>query len=137
MSDLINYITRVEGANLLCVGVKSLWVMEKKGLIPTPAVKIHNDKTGRPNIGYDRAIFEAWAKTNPVKHSGYQDPEKRRKHYEDKAVATANKEVVRDVWNVRSNKNKKNFEYSGKAADIILFLQPKLLHRGLKFSNQD
>jgi hypothetical protein len=27
--------------------------------------------------------------------------------------------------------------YSGKAADIILFLQPKLLNRGLKFSNQE
>jgi hypothetical protein len=40
-----------------------------------------------------------------------------------------------DVWGVR--KGKKPFIYSGKQADIILFLQPKLLYRGLKFSNQD
>ena len=30
MSDLINYITRVEGAELLGVGMKSLCNMEKK-----------------------------------------------------------------------------------------------------------
>jgi hypothetical protein len=50
MSDLINYITRVEGSELLGVGIKSLANMEKKGLIPTPAVRIQNDKTGRPRL---------------------------------------------------------------------------------------
>jgi hypothetical protein len=44
---------------------------------------------------------------------------------------------IEDVWNIRGRmKKRKNFQYTGKAADIILFLQPKLLYRGLKFSNQ-
>jgi hypothetical protein len=135
MSDLINYITRVEGSELLGVGIKSLANMEKKGLIPTPAVRIQNDKTGRPNIGYDRAIFVAWVKTNPVKHPGYKDAEKRLQHYAAKEIATANEFVKGDLWNIR--KNRKNFEYNGMAADIIIFCQPELLNRGLKFSNQD
>jgi hypothetical protein len=51
-------------------------------------------------------------------------------------TATAKKQKVNDVWNIRKSGNKP-FVYSGKAADIILFLQPKLLYRGLKFSNQN
>jgi hypothetical protein len=137
MSDLINYITRMEGAELLGVGMRALCNMEKKGLVPTPSVRINNDKTGRPCQGYNREIFESWVKTNPVKHTGYQDPEKRRQHYADRASATVNKKNVQDIWNIRSAKNRKNFVYTGRQADIILFLQPKLLHRGLKFSNQD
>jgi len=131
MSDLINYITRVEGAHLLGVGVKSLWNMEKKGLIPTPAVRIQNDKTGRPNIGYDRKIFLEWVKTNPVQHPGYKNPEKRREHYADKKATNGQKIDKGDVWNIR--KNKKPIEFSGQAKNIILFCQPKLLNRGLKF----
>jgi hypothetical protein len=107
--------------------------MEKKGLIPTPAVRIHNDKTSRPNMGYDRAIFEAWVKTNPVKHKGYQDPEKRLQHYADRAAATTNDVVKGDVWNIRTGKNRKNFEYGGHAKNVILFCQPKLLYRGHNF----
>ena len=130
---MTDYITRIEGAALLGVQIKSLANMEKKGLIPTPAVRIQNDQTGRPRIAYDRAIFLEWVKTNPVKHPGYQDPEKRRENYGKKKEP---KEVKGDLWNIRKSGNKP-FVYSGKAADIILFLQPKLLHRGLKFSNQD
>lgn len=135
MSDLINYITRVEGSQLLGVGIKSLAIMEKKGLIPTPAVRIYNDKTGRPNIGYARSAFEAWVMTNPITHPGYQDPEKRRERYAEKEITQAAEKVVSDVWNIR--KPAKPFTYSGRQADIILFLQPKLLNRGLKFSNQN
>jgi hypothetical protein len=134
MSDLINYITRVEGSQLLGVGIKALANMEKKGLIPTPAVRIYNDKTGRPNIGYDRTLFVAWAKTNPITHPGYQDPEKRRKRNEDKLAAAAIKEVKSDLWNIR--KKQGNFEYSGRQADIILFCKNGLLARH-KYSNQD
>jgi hypothetical protein len=135
VSDLINYITRMEGADLLGVGIKALWNMEKKGLVPTPSVRINNDKTGRPCLGYNREIFEAWVKTNPVKHTGYLDAEKRRQHYANKATATVNKRVNQDVWNIRS-KTKKNFVYEGKAADIILFCRNNLLNRH-KFSNQE
>lgn len=41
-----------------------------------------------------------------------------------------------DVYNIRK-KGREPFVYSGRKADIILFLQPKLLYRGLKFSNED
>jgi hypothetical protein len=50
-------------------------------------------------------------------------------------TATAKKQKVDDVWNIR--KPAKPFTYSGRQADIILFLQPKLLNRGLKYSNQN
>jgi len=66
-----------------------------------------------------------------------KDPEKRRQHYANRAAATVNKKNVQDIWNIRSGKNRKNFVYSGRAADIIMFCQPKLLNRGLKFSNQE
>ena len=68
------------------------------------------------------------------KHPGYQDPEKRRQHYTNKEAATANDVIKGDVWNIR--KQRKNFEYSGMAADIILFCKNSLLSRH-KFSNQD
>jgi hypothetical protein len=60
-----------------------------------------------------------------VKHRNW---DKRRQSYAKAEEA--------DVYNIRK-KGQKPFEYSGKAADIILFLQPKLLYRGLKFSNED
>jgi hypothetical protein len=132
MSDLIDYICRNEGAALLGISAKSLWRMDQKGLIPTPSVKILNVKTKREIVAYDRAIFLAWVKTNPVKHPGFQDPEKRRDRSRP-VPTTANKEEIRDVWNIRSGKNRKNFEYSGQAKNIILFCQPKLLYRGLTF----
>jgi hypothetical protein len=37
-----------------------------------------------------------------------------------------------DVYNIRK-KGRKPFEYSGKAKNIILFCQNKLLYRGMKF----
>jgi hypothetical protein len=108
LSDLTNTITRTEAATLLGINAGSLRHMEKKGLIPTPAVSILNAKTGHINIGYDRAIFMAWVKT----------------HSEEGCFHG-------DVWNIR--KNRKNFEYKGMAKNIILFCQPKLLNRGLTF----
>jgi hypothetical protein len=127
---MTEYVTRIEGAELLGVRVKTLATMEKRGLIPTPAVRIQNDKTGRPNIAYDRAIFLAWVKTNPVKHPGYQDVEKRLENYKNKKALEV-KEVKGDLYNIR--KNRKNFEYKGRAKNIILFFQPKLLYRGFTF----
>jgi hypothetical protein len=134
VNDSEKYINRIEGAKLLGVGIKSLANMEKKGLIPTPAVRIHNDKTGRPNIGYERTAFMTFVKTNPIKHPGYKNAEKRQAHYADKAPSTKNEYVKADVWNIRSKA--KNFVYEGKAADIILFCRNNLLNRH-KYSNQD
>jgi hypothetical protein len=127
MSDLINYIPRNEGAELLGIGIKSLWRLEQKGLIPTPSVKILNVKTKREIVAYDRAIFESWVKTNPV----VKNP-RRQTHYADKAK-TAYKEVVHDVWNIRKSGRRRNFEYSGHAKNVILFCQNKLLYRGYNF----
>jgi hypothetical protein len=134
VNDSEKYINRIEGAKLLGIGIRSLINMEKKGFIPGTKIKIRNEKTKRENFAYDRALFVAWVKTNPVKHPCYQDPEKRQTHYLDKAAATVNESKKQDVWNIRSKA--KNFVYEGKAADIILFCRNNLLNRH-KYSNQD
>jgi hypothetical protein len=47
------------------------------------------------------------------------------------------KSVEEDVWNIRNRKLKNEpFVFSGLKADIILFCQPKLLYRGLKFNSE-
>ena len=110
----MKYLTRKQVAKLLGVNVREVSRLEKEGTIPV-AVKVQSSRTGRPNFCYKSEFFENF-------------------NVDDLEEVVESKGRGGDIYNVR--KSKKCFEYSGHAADVILFCQPALRNRGLKFSNE-
>ena len=128
-----NFITRQEIAHRLGVAYKVISRLDKQGHIPGPKICVSDDNIGRPKISYDRAIIEPWIETQEVKDSIENSQKCDSETGNDSFQA---REERKDVWGIRKNKNskRKNFVYSGRVADVILFCQPALLNRGHKFS---
>ena len=127
-----NFITRQEIAHRLGVAYKVISRLDKQGHIPGQKTRVSDDNCGRPKIGYDRSVIEPWIETQEVKRL-IENSQKCISEINDSFQA---REENKDVWGIRKSKNskRKNFVYSGRVADVILFCQPALLNRGHKFS---
>jgi hypothetical protein len=115
-------ISRLDASILLGVSIKTIYMMEKNGRIPTPSFSFLNPKTNRIIKGYDLIEFKSWVETNPILHCGYQDIGQRH----SKGKRSAPKES--DIYNIQRGGDP--FVYSGYQKWWILNFQPALLNRG-------
>jgi len=115
-----NKISIKEIAILLAVSTNSVNRMRKMGRVPVVGKRLRDENSGHIAFMFDREKILAWIATNPVKHPGYRDEDKRH----EERIRNDNT-LKDDVYNIRKP-NAKPFVYSGSLLMYILFCCPAL-----------
>jgi hypothetical protein len=117
---MTEWIFSTEAAHILGVAHGTLNKMASVNRIPVTRSRQLNKETNRVTLVYDKAEFLTWVASNPIRHPGFKDPEKRRqRHQYVKPEFKTN-----DIYGIQ--RGTKPFVYSGYVLMAILFCQPGL-----------